>query len=208
MPFYQALATLANQSGATEDVRVTSFYVEAPTQPNSLQLADWGDAIETYFQDNTTDGCMRGCAGTGHTIKYYAADGSVPNYPFDEQSFTLSPAPSALDMPVEVSLCVSYANDTANSVARARRRGRIYMSGWQTGFNAAGRPTGATVSAMAANFKTYVDAVNVITDFTAVVYSRTNVTGYAIERIWVDNEWDTMRSRGLRATTRTTVTPA
>jgi len=206
MAFFQALTTLANQSGDTEDVRVTSFFVEAPTQPSTLTLGDWGDEIRAFMQACTASGAMRGVAGAGHTIKYYAADGSVPNYPFYEQSFSLSPAPAALDLPVEVSLCMSYANDSENSVPRARRRGRIYVSGFQSAFNVAGRPTTATTAAFANNMLVYCQAVNALTDLTAVVYSRSNVAGYAIERVWCDNEWDTMRSRGLKATARTTYT--
>jgi len=204
MAFFRAMATLDALSGNTEDVNVTSFFAEFPTQPNSLQVADWGDAIVDFFGAVRVAGALRGRATGGHDIKFYAADGSVPNYPFEERAFSLGVAPGDYVLPSEVSLCVSYANDTENSVQRARRRGRIYISGWNSTNNSTGRPTTATTEDLADAFQVYAQAVNVITDATAVVYSRTNVIGYALERTWVDNEWDTMRSRGGKSTARET----
>jgi hypothetical protein len=39
-----------------------------------------------------------------------------------------------------------------------------------------------------------------------VVYSRTDKTGRPITNWWVDDEWDVVRSRGLRGVTRDTGT--
>ena len=196
---------MASQTGNTEDVNVNTFAVSAPSTPNSLQLGAWRAAIKAFYDARLTSGALRGRAQTGHTMKFYAADTSVPNYPIDQQAWSLFGGPGPVQLPGEVCLCVSYANDSANSVPRGRRRGRIYISGWSDTINVAGRPQNGSCEEQAFQFATYVEAVNDITDFRAGVYSRLNSLVYPIERVWVDNEWDTMRSRGGKSTYRQTV---
>jgi len=205
MPFFSAQVSLAASGGATEDVNVNSFYIENATTPTNAQVTSWKAAIDTFYNELVNLGALRGRAQSGHVEKFYAEDGSVPNYPFEERSFQLTQTPGAISLPTEVNLCVSYANDTANSVPRARRRGRIYLGGWIVGANDLGRPGSNVFPNLANMFATYVEAVNDITGFRAVVYSRSNITGYAIQRVWVDNDWDTMRSRGRKSTARSTV---
>jgi len=205
MPFFSAQVSLAAAGGATEDVNVNSFYIENATTPTNAQVTSWKAALDTFYDELVNLGALRGRAVAGHVEKFYAEDGSVPNYPFAERSMTLASTPGAVSLPTEVNLCVSYANDTANSVPRGRRRGRIYLGGWLVGANDLGRPGTNVYPNLANMFATYVEAVNDIAGFRAVVYSRSNITGYAIQRVWVDNDWDTMRSRGRKSTARGTV---
>lgn len=206
MPNYYATASLAAQSGETADVNVNTFAVICDNDLNSSQAGDWGDAIVDFYTAMNAVGCLRGRSVTGHNLKFLAADGSVPNYPIFESAFALGFTPGGVDMPLEVSLCVSYANDSETGVARARRRGRIYLSGWQEVRNTNGRPDATAYEGLADAYNDYVDAVNLISGLTAGIWSRTNASVYAVERVWCDNEWDTVRSRGGKSTVRYSLT--
>ena len=205
MPNYNATATLLAKTGNTRDVNVNGFAISTTSPLSSTDQTNWANEIADFYSSLLSVAMLNGREQNGHSIKIYAADTGVPNYPIYETAFNLSSDPLALDLPDEVSLCVSYANDSANSVPRGRRRGRIYISGQRESSNLSGRPTTAAYEGLCDAFKDYCDAVNAISDLSAGVWSRANATVYPIERVWCDNEWDTMRSRGGRATARKTV---
>jgi len=206
VPNYYAQATLASQTGETADVNVNIFSFIGPAVFDSTAGEFVGDAIKQFYVDVRTAGGIKGMAQNGHTIKMYSATTLPPNYPIDEYAFNLPVAPGAIEMPLEVALCVSYANDSATIVPRARRRGRIYISGWGESDNTSGRPVSTAYGGLVTAYETYADTLNADPDYEAGVWSRTNGIIYPIERIWADNEWDTQRSRGGKSTARTTVT--
>lgn len=206
MPNYNAVVSLASTSGDSADINVNGFAVVDTGALDASDQSDWADALVNFYDALEVLNVLKGRAQNGHTIKIYAADTGVPNYPIYETSFNLTAAPGPVEMPEEVALCISYANDSQNSVPRARRRGRIYISGFTESSNDTGRPATGTYTALPSAFNDYVDEVNLIADVSAGIWSRANATVYPIERIWCDNEWDTMRSRGGKATTRVTLT--
>lgn len=206
MPSYFAQAILAPTSGNSEDIQINGF---ACGQIADLTLGfaeDWRDLLATFYDDCKTAGALRGMAATGHLVKFYEIGAGPPNYPLFELPFTNLTAAAAIEMPMEVALCVSYQNVAATTVPRARRRGRIYISGWSEASNDAGRPTTAARTNLLAAFTDYVEAFNALGVFEAGIWSRTNGVVYDIEAAHVDNEWDTMRSRGGKATARSTWT--
>lgn len=203
MANYYAQATLAAQTGETADVNVNLFAFTGPAVFTSTEGEFVGDTIKAFYNAlNNGAICLQGRAQNGHTIKIYSAVTTTPNYPIDEYAFNLTAAPSALDLPAEVCLCVSYANDSATIVPRARRRGRIYLSGFSESRNTAGRPTSVAYQGVADAYEDYAEALNVDADFQACIWSRANASLYPIERVWADDEWDTQRSRGGKSTTR------
>jgi len=205
MANYYAQCTLAAQTGETADVNVNLFSFIGPAVFTSTEGEFVGDTIKQFYVDVRTAGGIKGMAQNGHVIKIYSAVTTPPNYPIDTYSFNLPAAPGAIDLPLEVALCVSYANDSAVIVPRARRRGRIYISGWGESDNTAGRPVSTAYEGLTAAYEDYCNTLNADTDFQASVWSRTNGILYPIERIWADNEWDTQRSRGGKSTARSTV---
>lgn len=206
MANYYVQAILAPANGVSRDIQVNTFAAIAVGDLSSTQADDWTDAIKAFYDDCATAGALRDRATIGHVTKFLAADGSVPNYPIFENGFALANTPTGIELPPELALCVSYADTVSSSVPRARRRGRIYISGWSEAANTSGRPTSGVPLALATAYKDYADAVNLITDLTAGVWSRSNATVYAIDQCHVDNEWDTMRSRGGRSDARSTLT--
>jgi hypothetical protein len=108
--------------------------------------------------------------------------------------------------PREVALCLSFYSGQN----QAGKRGRIFVGPFQSGVMLE-RPSDSvrnTVQALA----TSIAAVGGI-DVDWCVYSPkkdlTGTTDSAMQPVsnsWTDNEWDTMRSRGLKATNRATAT--
>lgn len=206
MPNYNATATLLADSGATEDVWVNGFAVSTASPLAGSSQTAWAVAIKDFYDDILALQGLRSRDQFGHSVKIYATDTGVPNYPIYESTFSLVSTPGTIDLPAEVNLAVSYANDSETSIPRARRRGRIYIGGWSESVNGTGIPTSATYTGLATAYKTYCDTINGVADLTAGVWSRSNATVYAVERVWCDNEWDTMRSRGGKSTARSTQT--
>lgn len=205
MPNYCAQVAIAAATGNTEDVAVNNFAIACDSSITTSIVDTWETEIIAFYEDMKTISAMLGRSQTGHTIKVYAADGSKPNYPIDEREWSFAGAVGSQELPQEVALCVSYANTTASAVPRARRRGRIYISGWASNRNDTGRPTSTLTTNMPLSYKNLCEGMNALSGVTAGVWSRVNSTVYPIDTIWCDNEWDTMRSRGGKSTSRNTV---
>lgn len=199
-----AQVTLLPVSGNGADVNVNGFAADAVgiTEPD---LDDWAVAIKDFYDDAYAAGGMRGIATNNHVVKFYDITLPQPNYPIYETTFNLATGGSGVDLPMELALCVSYKNTVNNAVPRARRRGRIYISGWTESVNTNGRPTSGAYQGLADGYATYVAAVNAITSLDAGVWSRADNVVYPIDEVWCDNEWDTVRRRGTLPTVRYSV---
>lgn len=202
MPNYYAQVTLASSTGETADNQNNTLSFATVDPLDSTGADDMTALIKAFYDTCKTIGAMAGLAQAGHTIKFYVADLVTPNYPVFATAFNMATAAVVVSLPKEVSLCVSFMNDSFTAVPRARRRGRIYISGWLSAENTNGRPNISVPGELADAFQTYAEGVNAIDGFSACVWSRITGDLYPLERCWVDNEWDTMRSRGGKSTTR------
>lgn len=137
---------------------------------------------------------------SGHhevTVKAYDAQGAVPVFPQGDavQGNGLYPESGS---PREVAVCLSYFSQRN----RKRYRGRLYLPFVVMGYtspNAARPPLGVRTKAM--------DVAPILAglggpDVDWCVYSRVDDVARPVSNFWVDDEWDTVRSRGLRSTTR------
>ena len=131
-------------------------------------------------------------------IRVYDAMKPPPSYPLAEEvngtGFVATGAPR------ELALCLSYYS-TWN---RPRYRGRLYLPKQWVGGSVDLRPTGAQITA-ALNFRSAL-TTGLPPAHNWIVFSERNQTGYGVTNAWVDDEWDVIRSRGLRGTTRQTAT--
>ena len=199
---YVCQTTLLTADGDTANYQSNTF---ALGQVGTLDLTDansWVTWIKNFYDDCYSAGALRGMAQNNHIAKIYEIGAPAPNYPLFELNFNLTPNPAAIEMPMEVALCISYYASQATTVPRARRRGRIYISGWNEVANTAGRPASGNVQALLDGYEDYVLACDALTNLTAGVWSRVNGTVYEVDTVWVDNEWDTQRRRGRRPTSR------
>lgn len=134
------------------------------------------------------------------TIKVYDAKKPPPSYPLATASQTGTAAGS--DGPREVAICLSYYAQ----FNRPRFRGRLYLpASWFTAVLNV-RPTGAVMTGVL-GFASSVLTRTLPAGTFWTVYSPTAGTDAQVTDIWCDDEWDTVRSRGLKGTTRQTAKP-
>jgi hypothetical protein len=160
---------------------------------------DWDgncEALAHIYQDHWLDNGAREI-----NVRAYDAEGAPPHFPKGE--FTLNPGTvgPASSCPREVALCLSYYA-TRNL---PRQRGRIYLPIAGTSHNPALRPNPTIMNKALAMGQFFADLGGA--DVSWNVWSTVDTQGREVTNTWVDDEWDTQRSRGLRATTRVQATP-
>lgn len=144
-----------------------------------------------------------GQAGKEITCKAYDTD-AVPNYPRAEVTVNAGQAWGCTH-PREIALCCSFAGDNRGN---KNERGRIYtapilLTGIATDLV---RPTLAvmtwTLEWFSKSNESFPDLGGV--DWKFGIWSRTLKKFTQAQQAWVDDEWDTQRSRGLRESNRIT----
>ena len=127
-------------------------------------------------------------------IRVYDALKAPPSYPlaFAEQTGT----PPNSQIPRELAMCLSYYA----TVNRPRYRGRLYIPGPFLTTGAPVRPT--TVIQNAALSWAAIFDQNLPSGHNWVVWSKVAQQQNGVSNWWVDDEWDVIRSRGLRSTSR------
>jgi hypothetical protein len=129
-------------------------------------------------------------------IKIYDAQKAPPSYPLAEVVQGTGNNSSA--QPKEIALCLSYYRQ----FNRKYTRGRLYIPAWIIGGALASRPTTGQITSCL-NFHTVFT-----TGFSGGTfwsqYSPTTKESGPVTNVWVDNEWDIVRSRGGRGEIRQT----
>jgi hypothetical protein len=128
-------------------------------------------------------------------VKVYDAKKAPPSYPLAVAEQTGNP--HTTDKPREVALCLSYYGTWNRPGFRGRLYIPVYMAG---GTTLAIRPT-STQQANVGSFAS-VMTTGMPTGTVWTVYSRKMGTSAPVTNWWVDDEWDTVRSRGMKATSR------
>lgn len=154
------------------------------TNPQAL-----ADALKTNLLAHSNIGAVQ-----PFKIKVYDAAAPPPSYPLAEASNVAAARVST--MPREVALCLSFYS----GFNRPRLRGRVYIPGNLIPGTPGLRPTGTQMTSVLS----WVDALNVPAGSVGKweVWSKIEKAGSYVTNAWCDDEWDTMRSRGLSPTTR------
>jgi hypothetical protein len=129
------------------------------------------------------------------TVKAYDAQGTPPVYPAGEDTAVLGNF-GISSSPREVALCLSFFS-TRNI---PRQRGRLYIPGPLIGGQPGVVPSTNQQDKVAALVPIFTDLGGVDVDW--CIWSRRDQVARPVTNWWIDNEWDTVRSRGLRATGR------
>lgn len=152
------------------------------------------DALKTNLKNVTTIS-----ATWPFTIKVYDVEHAKPNPPLAMAS--QSGTPKVPSTPREVALCLSYYS----SYNRPRYRGRLYIPyAFITGSLGA-RPTDAQLDYVRIDWANALFR-NLPPSMGGIVWSTIDKKAYGITNFWVDDEWDTVRSRGGRSTKRVLAT--
>lgn len=133
-------------------------------------------------------------AATPFTIKVYDAKKPPPSYPLAVASQGTGHAPSSA--PREVAVCLSYYG----GYNRPQFRGRIYIPMSLIPGGLGLHPTGTQQSSVGSWANTF--GKNLPQGAFWTLYSRKRGADAQVTNWWVDNEWDTIRSRGLRPESR------
>jgi hypothetical protein len=137
-----------------------------------------------------------------------------------EDSLTSGTPPVGAPMPNEVALCMSFSSDLTDVPEEsgggtmrpaARRRGRLFLGPWQANCCDAHPATfeprvlPAVATKVLTSYQSLITALQnpatpgvVPQRVSHIVYSPTTALEWGVTQVWVDSEWDTMRSRGVR----------
>lgn len=204
MTIYRAQVTFPGGSGDTSDIHVNTFHIESSNPDLTVGEAElWRDALQDMYESIAVTQAMKGYSTSLGVVKIYDVATPPPNYPLFDLNVDTGEPKGTVVMPPEVALCISYANDSEVAVPRGRRRGRIYIGGVSNP-GGQGRPSESGI--MQTCITAFTGYVNSIYGGlgSPVVWSPTAGQGFPIERIWVDNEYDTQRRRGGKPTSRLT----
>lgn len=197
MPLIRAQVAFNADSALPRDSLVNVVYFDRVDVPGGPAV-DWqalADDISRVFQTGWSGATCEVIA------KLYDMGDAHPR-PVKATSIKGSGLHPASPMPREISLCLSfYAGRNL-----PRQRGRIYLPcavGIGSGSLAA-RPSTVVLNKALALATTSNQSLPDIggVDVKHVVYSPTDATARQVTNYYVDDEWDTQRRRGLRATTR------
>jgi hypothetical protein len=132
-------------------------------------------------------------------VRAYDAQGTPPVFPQGDVIINATKT-RVSPIPRELALCLSYFSGQN----RPRYRGRLYMpiQLFETAVSLTVRPSGSTQSKVLAFATALKDLGGPDVDW--VVYSRLDDAARPVTGYWVDDEWDVVRSRGLRSSARLT----
>lgn len=128
-------------------------------------------------------------------VTAYNAESPPPNAPLATKVRNTGLAPAA-SIPRQLALALSYYAD----LNRPKRRGRLYLPAHLLTSAPGGRPNTSQMQKVADLVPIFSGLGGVNVDWG--VWSRRDRTFRKTSNYWVDDEWDVIRSRGLRPTTR------
>ena len=197
MALYRCQITLAMDTGLGEDATTNTMYFDSDTE---AALADVFDEISTMY--STFGTVLSSLVDTGtSSIKAYRLSDPEPRIPVRQSGLGVFTTSSAAG-PTEVACVLSYEGARVSGLPQARRRGRMFIG--PIGPTSTDRPSSGLIAQVLSGAQGLLDASDLATDWTWAQYSPTNGVGIDVTNGWVDNEWDTQRRRGRKATLRST----
>lgn len=186
MPIWKLQCAIAGDSVLERDPFVITPHFNdqgVGTDPQQL-CEDMATALATYC------GVARQIV-----VSAYDAEGAQPVYAAGRAERSMGVVVASY-FPREVALCLSFYS-TRNV---PRQRGRLYMPAPILSSSAGPRPTTSQQQKVMDFGPICANLGGVDVDW--VVWSRVDQTARPVTDYWCDNEWDTVRSRGLRGTSR------
>jgi hypothetical protein len=191
MPLWRLQTAISGDTTFPRDAMVITPHfndVGITTDPQSL-CDDLAAAIGAW---------MEPVDGRQIIVRAYDAQGTPPVLPQGEAIRNLGLAPATF-VPRELALCLSYYSGNKTP----RNRGRLYIPPvWLTALDTPrARPIEAWRVKVGALATVFADLGGPDVDW--CVFSRRDGAAKSVTGWWVDDEWDVIRSRGLRSTART-----
>jgi hypothetical protein len=187
LPLYRMQMSFGGDTALLKDRIVNTFHLNdggVGSDPENLAT----DAVAVFQQ---WYGTTRYASCT-----VYEVAGPPPHYPVAFHEVNNGQTPSSTG-PREVALCLSYYAERN----LPRQRGRIFLCvPFNNGITINERPSTPVQQLVMDLGQSIADLGGVDVDWQ--VYSPTTQTSKNVTNIWCDNEWDTIRSRGLQPSNR------
>lgn len=221
MPTYRAQVTIPMVSGIAADAVTNTWYFQGADTGGSLGPAI-GDQLQAFYQ--AIDGAIfSNDVGGPAVLKCYDLADAEPRQVKHQEVFTILDSGSDA-LPHECAVVLSFAATVPSGENPARRRGRVFLG--PLGKTVAD-PSSGTVRVEPGAMTSIVTAAEALQDAGDnvcqwVIYSPTHHEGrgitpkgapatpphdlddsvFNVTRGWVDNAFDTIRSRGEKASSR------
>lgn len=208
MSVVRAQVAIDHSSALPEDVVVNTFHFATATPPVPAELANITDALSDFYRAASPGGSvgtlmqyMSRELGTNAKIRLYNLDDPEPRVPLTVIDMPWSPPASDNALPEEVALCLSFHGTQVSGQDQKNKRGRVYIGPINGNANTiSGRPTAALIARLVAG----ADALMSDPDTNWGVWSPTTLAFHTITGGWVDDAFDTIRSRGQAPLARST----
>lgn len=194
MPFIRCQVALRTVQVLARDDIVNTFYLDQGAPFLSVDYQSLADDIAALWA--TYRVYPLGVASV--QVRLYDMADATPREPQAEAELEITP--SGVSAPREVALCLSYFRGRN----QPRLRGRMYIGPWRQ-ISMDLRPAEATTMAELQELAEGLQGLGG-PDVDWVQYSPTSASHGPVTDWWVDNEWDTVRSRGLVGDSRITGT--
>nr|CRY96775.1 hypothetical protein [uncultured prokaryote] len=213
MALLKAVVQFQGPTLLPEDIYQNTFYF-AGTATTGTQAVTVNPQLVSFYNTVHTPGTTALCgfmAGdlvktNGMTIKFYDMADPSPRSPINTTVQNLGAlSGTAVNLPKEVAVAISYQSTRVSGVNQASRRGRIYhgplngnvMSGSSTTNDFIDTSYIAALKGAGSYLRSVGDSA-----CNWSVYSKKLATPYQIVNGWVDNAFDSQRRRGQDPTTR------
>lgn len=188
MPLVKVQVASAHETLLARDQIVNTFHLNKEGGP--FLDADWDQLAH-----DTCDAWAVLYGVTRIETRIYETAGAAPHFPIGEHVINPNTA-KAGGGPREVALCLSYYGERN----LPRTRGRMYIAACLAGLASSTRPSAGNMDVVLQHAGRIAGLGGLDVDWH--VYSPTADSHEGVQHAYVDDEWDTMRSRGLRPTTR------
>lgn len=206
MSIYRVQVRIPGVSNTSADIITNTWHIDG----NGAGLISAMQSIKAFY--NTT------APGNSAALINYMSSGTItgnwravaydladpePRTPVRDETWTVlvgggNPAPA------ECAVAFSYQGARLSGTPQARRRGRLFLGPWGTAQIAGnGRVSGLLQASIARCGKELITQSDAATDWSWVVWSPTDAAAVPILNGWVDDAWDTVRSRGPKPSART-----
>lgn len=222
---YRCQLTIPNDSGLPKDAVVNTWhYIGDDSVSDELNMIDFNTQLDAFYTSWVPFNGSTAVDWANSVTKHYSFDENPPRIPLYESTISPGTPPSSNnDWPPDVAIVLSMQGQRASGINMKRRRGRVYLGPLSFGTgDVATVPTGiadliaagADSAFFGSNLTTLCvyspythHAVPVggnIHDYPAEVPSALLQAFQPVEKLWCDNEFDTQRRRGLKASYRKT----
>lgn len=217
MPTYRVRAVLPYTTGLPRDAAINTYHVWRLTPLDETELIALSTAFNRFYSvaPPSPGGVSLGTymssvitrSNGGCRTEIYNLDDPEPRPPVRTGPFTLAAPAGGSNLPLEVAVVNSFQGPRIAGAPQARRRGRSYIGPLRVAaFDGTSYPVIATPLRQLLISASQKLRQDVLDDVGALWVVRSSTTGdvTTISNGWVDDDPDTQRRRGTRASARYT----